>query len=60
MERRVLLAITLSFLVLFLFQRFVMPPPGARAGRGAGSCERLVGARSAGCANADGERDWRS
>ena len=26
MERRVLLAITLSFLVLFLFQRFVMPP----------------------------------
>lgn len=27
MERRVLLAITLSFLVLFLFQRFVMPPP---------------------------------
>jgi YidC/Oxa1 family membrane protein insertase len=30
MERRVLLAITLSFLVLFLFQRFVMPPPPAR------------------------------
>jgi YidC/Oxa1 family membrane protein insertase len=29
MERRVLLAITLSFLVLFLFQRFVMPPPAA-------------------------------
>ncbi|MBY0495955.1 MAG: membrane protein insertase YidC [Cyanobacteria bacterium] len=27
MERRVLLAITLSFMVLFLFQRFVMPPP---------------------------------
>jgi YidC/Oxa1 family membrane protein insertase len=27
MERRVLLAISLSFLVLFLFQRFVMPPP---------------------------------
>jgi YidC/Oxa1 family membrane protein insertase len=27
MERRVLFAITLSFLVLFLFQRFVMPPP---------------------------------
>src|SRR4029450_6238721 len=26
MERRVLLAITLSFLVLFLFQRFVLPP----------------------------------
>jgi YidC/Oxa1 family membrane protein insertase len=26
MERRVLIAITLSFLVLFLFQRFVMPP----------------------------------
>jgi YidC/Oxa1 family membrane protein insertase len=30
MERRVLLAITLSFLVLFLFQRFVMPPAPAR------------------------------
>lgn len=29
MERRVLIAITLSFLVLFLFQRFVMPPPEA-------------------------------
>jgi YidC/Oxa1 family membrane protein insertase len=29
MERRVLLAITLSFLVLFLFQRFVMPPAPA-------------------------------
>ena len=27
MERRVLIAITLSFLVLFLFQRFVTPPP---------------------------------
>ena len=27
MERRVLIAITLSFLVLFLFQRLVMPPP---------------------------------
>jgi YidC/Oxa1 family membrane protein insertase len=30
MERRVLLAITLSFIVLFLFQRFVMPPPQPR------------------------------
>jgi len=29
MERRVLLAISLSFVVLFLFQRFVMPPPPA-------------------------------
>ncbi len=29
MERRVLLAITLSFLVLFLFQRFIMPPAPA-------------------------------
>jgi len=29
MERRVLIAITLSFLVLFLFQRFVMPPPAS-------------------------------
>ncbi len=29
MERRVLVAITLSFLVLFLFQRFVMPPPAS-------------------------------
>jgi YidC/Oxa1 family membrane protein insertase len=27
MERRVLLAISLSFLVLFLYQRFVLPPP---------------------------------
>lgn len=27
MERRVLLAISLSFLVLFLYQTFVMPPP---------------------------------
>jgi YidC/Oxa1 family membrane protein insertase len=32
MERRVLLAITLSFLVLFLFQRFVAPPPAPDAG----------------------------
>lgn len=32
MERRVLLAITLSFLVLFLFQRFVMPPPAPAPG----------------------------
>ena len=44
MERRVLLAITLSFLVLFLFQRFVMPPPasapqpaGATAGQAPGA-----------------------
>jgi YidC/Oxa1 family membrane protein insertase len=35
MERRVLLAITLSFLVLFLFQRFVTPPPPAGAPPGA-------------------------
>lgn len=34
MERRVLLAITLSFLVLFLFQRFVMPPPAELPGNG--------------------------
>lgn len=32
MERRVLIAITLSFLVLFLFQRFVMPPPAELLG----------------------------
>ena len=45
MERRVLIAITLSFLVLFLFQRFVMPPPaetpatqtGATAGQAPGT-----------------------
>lgn len=46
MERRVLIAITLSFLVLFLFQRFVMPPPdtappasqsGAPAGQASGT-----------------------
>ncbi len=39
MERRVLIAITLSFLVLFLFQRFVMPPsapPEAQSGVAAG------------------------
>jgi YidC/Oxa1 family membrane protein insertase len=35
MERRVLLAITLSFLVLFLYQRFVLPPPPARPGANA-------------------------
>lgn len=36
MERRVLIAITLSFLVLFLFQRFVMPPASVPAGTTAG------------------------
>ena len=39
MERRVLIAITLSFLVLFLFQRFVMPPsapPESQSGATAG------------------------
>ena len=41
MERRVLLAITLSFLVLFLFQRFVMPPPAPLpAARPAGNVRR--------------------
>jgi len=37
MERRVLIAITLSFLVLFLFQRFVMPPPPATAPQASGA-----------------------
>ncbi len=44
MERRVLLAITLSFLVLFLFQRFVMPPPApvpsAPAANAESECKR--------------------
>jgi YidC/Oxa1 family membrane protein insertase len=31
MERRVLIAITLSFLVLFLFQRFVLPTPPTKS-----------------------------
>src|SRR5688500_5073808 len=30
MERRVLLAISLSFLVLFAYQQFVVPPPAPR------------------------------
>ncbi len=37
MERRVLIAITLSFLVLFLFQRFVMPPPADLPGNASAS-----------------------
>ena len=37
MERRVLIAITLSFLVLFLFQRFVLPPASAPAGNQTGA-----------------------
>jgi YidC/Oxa1 family membrane protein insertase len=45
MERRVLLAITLSFLVLFLFQRFVVPPPAPDAG--ATSATTATGATSA-------------
>ena len=57
MERRVLLAITLSFLVLFLFQRFVMPPPvpnaGATGATGAAGATDAAGATSAtGAANA--------
>ena len=47
MERRVLLAITLSFLVLFLFQRFVMPPPappfGAGGCNGCNWCDKCHG-----------------
>jgi YidC/Oxa1 family membrane protein insertase len=40
MERRVLIAITLSFLVLFLFQRFVMPPPADTAASPSGATAR--------------------
>src|SRR5688500_4126939 len=50
MERRVLLAITLSFLVLFLFQRFVMPPPAPVTGvapAGAPSAPSATGNTSA-------------
>ena len=49
MERRVLLAITLSFLVLFLFQRFVMPqaPVPAVAPASAAGATGATGAASA-------------
>ncbi len=55
MERRVLIAITLSFLVLFLFQRFVMPPPsaplvsqsGATAGQTPGTATPAPGSMAA-------------
>jgi len=40
MERRVLIAITLSFLVLFLFQRFVMPPASAPPASQSGATAR--------------------
>ena len=47
MERRVLLAISLSFLVLFLFQRFVMPPPApASNGSQSASAQPPTGAAS--------------
>lgn len=49
MERRVLIAITLSFLVLFLFQRFVMPPPpAAPAAQGAASVGQAPSTPAAG------------
>jgi len=54
MERRVLIAITLSFLVLFLFQRFVMPPSappesqsGATAGQAPGNATPAAGSMAA-------------
>lgn len=54
MERRVLIAITLSFLVLFLFQRFVMPPSdppasqsGATAGQAPGNATPAPGSMAA-------------
>ena len=50
MERRVLLAITLSFLVLFLFQRFVMPPPLPPAATPAGNATAAVPAPPPGAA----------
>jgi YidC/Oxa1 family membrane protein insertase len=54
MERRVLIAITLSFLVLFLFQRFVMPPPAppATAPEAVGTTPGQPGATSPGLAPA--------
>ena len=58
MERRVLIAITLSFLVLFLFQRFVMPPPAElpanASASGAMSASSASGAQSAPTASAPG------
>ncbi|HWI16153.1 MAG TPA: membrane protein insertase YidC [Vicinamibacterales bacterium] len=47
MERRVLIAITLSFLVLFLFQRFVMPPPAPIPGNVSASATGATGAADA-------------
>lgn len=52
MERRVLIAITLSFLVLFLFQRFVMPPaapetPAATLGQASGNATPAPGSMAA-------------
>ena len=54
MDRRVLIAITLSFLVLFLFQRFVMPPSaplesqsGATAGQASGTATPAPGSMAA-------------
>ncbi len=54
MERRVLIAITLSFLVLFLFQRFVMPPSappasqsGTTSGQAAGNSTPAPGSMAA-------------
>src|SRR6185503_12099611 len=47
MERRVLLAITLSFLVLFLFQRFVMPPPAPVPSAPATTANQNAGATGA-------------
>ena len=46
MERRVLLAITLSFLVLFLFQRFVSPPPASVPAPPAGTTAGQAAANS--------------
>lgn len=43
MERRVLLAITLSFLVLFLFQRFIMPPPAPLESTNASASATVAG-----------------
>ena len=64
MERRVLLAISLSFLVLFLYQTLVPPPAGAAGGddRRAGRCPggaRVNGQPGAGAGHTGARRPWR-
>jgi YidC/Oxa1 family membrane protein insertase len=52
MERRVLLAISLSFLVLFVYQSYFAPPPPAPAGPQPGAASGAPSATSAGTPSA--------